>query len=168
MRHIGLLFWLKWKLLLRGYRRGASEIVGTILLLIIFLPMSLVIAYFCATSFLYGSSDTNQVILRVLLMVIYAFWLLAPMLGYALNDSYDISKLFVYPLSMRQIFTGALFGAILDRPTLLLLPTLGAVVIGYGSSLLTGCISFVAILLFLFHTLGLSQAILMADRKSVV
>jgi hypothetical protein len=162
VRYLRLLFWLKGKLLLRGYRRSASEVVGTLVLVLIFLPISLGIAYFCGTKFLNASPQDSENLLRILLLGIYLFWLLTPMLGYSLNDSYDVTKLFVYPLSMRQIFSGALFGAILDRPTLLLLPTLLSIFIGYGSSLLSGIATLLAILLFLFHTLGLSLAILMA------
>jgi hypothetical protein len=43
MRTIGLLFWLKSRLMLRNYRK-ASAVIGAILLLLVFLPISIGIA----------------------------------------------------------------------------------------------------------------------------
>ena len=41
MSYLRLLFWLKWKLLWRGYARERSARVGAILTLVFFLPLSL-------------------------------------------------------------------------------------------------------------------------------
>lgn len=160
MEHIRLLFWLKWKLLLRGYRRSKSEWIGGLLLLLIFTPISLGIAAWFAYSF-HASPPDNENWLRTALLAIYAFWLLIPILGYSLNDSYDITKLFVYPLSMRQIFAGAIAGTLLDRPTILLLPTFIVVLIGFASDPISAVIVALSLCLFLLHTLALSQAVLM-------
>lgn len=162
MQHIGLLFWLKWKLLLRGYRRNVSEWVGALLMVLILLPISLGIAFWFGIHFVREPVPENANWLRTALLAIYAFWIVIPILGYSLNDSYDITKLFVYPLSMRQIFTGTILGTLMDRPTLLLLPTFVAIGVGFISDPISGIVTFLALVLFLFHTLALSQAVLMA------
>src|SRR6478609_4903458 len=120
MQHVKLLFWLKWKLLLRGYRRSKSEWVGALLLLLVFIPIALGLSFWFGYNFVTALPPENENWLRTALLAIYVFWILVPILGYSLNDSYDISKLFIYPLSMRQIFTGAIAGTLLDRPTILL------------------------------------------------
>ena len=162
MRYIKLLFWLKGKLLLRGYRRSKSEWVGGLLLLFIFVPIALGIALWFGFHFVRAAPPENENWLRTALLAIYAFWVIIPVLGYSLNDSYDISKLFVYPLSMRQIFVGSIAGTLLDRPTVLLLPTFAAILLAFVHDPIAGVISVAALGLFLLHTLALSQAVLMA------
>jgi hypothetical protein len=162
MQHIKLLLWLKAKLLLRGYRRSKSELVGGLLLLLIFTPIALGIAAWFTHNFITAPVPENVNWLRTALLAIYAFWILIPILGYSLNDSYDITKLFVYPLSMRQIFEGAIAGTLLDRPTILLLPTFVGILIGFVRDPIGAVIIVLALLLFLLHTLALSQALLMA------
>src|SRR3712207_8128020 len=60
---------------------------------------------------LFRSRPYNEHALRGVLLAIYLFWILAPLLGYALSDTYDVTRLFVYPLTTRQIFVGAILGS---------------------------------------------------------
>ncbi len=161
MRHIRLLFWLKWKLLLRGYRRSRSEWIGAVVLVLVLTPIALGIATWFGYWFLNGGTETENW-LRTALLSIYAFWIFIPILGYSLNDTYDITRLFVYPLSMRQIFAGTIAGTLMDRPTILLLPTFVAILIGFVRDPIAAVLTVAALCLFLLHTLALSQAILMA------
>jgi ABC-2 type transport system permease protein len=163
MEHLRLLFWLKWKLMWRTYRRSTSAVVGAVLTLVIFLPMALGLAAGCALAFRALAPPVNEHVLRILLLFIYAFWVLTPLLGYALNDSYDITRLFIYPLTVREIFTGAILGSLVDFPILLLLPTLGAVLFGFSQSLFAFGTTAMVLALFLFHTLAVSQAALLAS-----
>ena len=93
MAYLRLLFWLKWKLLWRGYRRNMSAAVGAILALVCFLPMSLGIAIGCGAGFLHLPPPNNEHLLRGVLLLVYLIWLLTPLLGYALSETYDITKL---------------------------------------------------------------------------
>ena len=162
MQAVKLLFWLKWKLLLRGYRRSKSEWVGGLLLVLLLTPASLGIAGWFGYNFVIAGASEVENWLRLALLCIYAFWILVPILGYSLNDTYDITKLFVYPLSMRHIFAGQIAGTLLDRPTILLLPTFAAILYGFAHGVFSAVIDIIALALFLLHTLALSQAILMA------
>src|SRR2546421_12374151 len=128
MQYLRLRFWLKGTLILRGLRRSRASIVGVVIAVLVFLPMALGIAVACGFGFRLMQPPWNEHFLRAVLLGIYLFWLMAPLLGYALSDSYDITKLLLYPLSARQVFIGAIFGSVLDLPVLLLLPTLIAVV----------------------------------------
>src|SRR5947209_1398598 len=163
MSYLRLLFWLKWKLLWRGYRRSMSAAVGASLAILVFMPIALVIAFASAFGFGHLAPPNNEQLLRGVLLVIYLFWVMSPLLGYALSDSYDITKLLLYPVTARQLFTGAILGSLIDFPVLLLLPTLVAILIGFTSGPAALLLVLPAVALFLFHTLSLSQAIMLAS-----
>jgi ABC-2 type transport system permease protein len=163
MTYLRLLFWLKWKLLWRGYRRNTSAVVGIIAAIILFLPVSLGVAIACGVGFHYLKPPNDEHLLRAVLLVIYLIWIFGPLLGYALSDTYDISKLLVFPLTARQIFTGAILGSVIDFPVLLLLPTLAASLIGFSHGALSALLVLLALALFLFHALSLSQALILVS-----
>jgi ABC-2 type transport system permease protein len=163
MRYLPLLFWLKWKLMWRGYRRNISAAFGVIVAILAFLPMALGIAWVCGLGFRGLHPPYNEHLLRGVLLGIYLFWLLSPLIGYALSESYDITKLLVYPLTARQLFIGTIAGSLIDFPVLLLLPTLIAALVGFSQSLAAFLLVLPAVALFLFHTLSLSQAIILAS-----
>src|SRR5712691_10089700 len=106
MEYLRLMLWLKWKLLARTYRGSASALFGAIIAILIFLPLSLALATGFAYGFMALAPPLNEHLLRAVLLGVYLFWLVTPLLGYALSDTYDISKLFLYPLTSRQVFTG--------------------------------------------------------------
>jgi len=162
LQPLRLLFWLKWKLMLRGYRRNPSSAIGAVLMLLFFFPLAVVLALLCAEGFTQMAPPNNANLLRAVLLGIYLLWLLGPTMGYALNESYDITRLFVYPLSLRQIFAGAMLGSLLDVPVLLLLPTLIAILTAFTRDGPSFVFSFCAVGLFLLHTLSLSQTVILA------
>ena len=161
MQQIRLLFWLKTKLLLRGYVKSKSEWLGTLLMLFTFVPGSIAIAFVALFSYTTRAMPDKGHALELTLFGIYLFWLLIPIMGYSLSDGYDVTKLFVFPLSMRKLFTGVLLSSLLDRPVVLLMPLFLSILIGFSSGPLAILIAFPALVFFLFHTLALSQAILM-------
>ena len=167
LHHLKLLFWLKWTMTLRTMTRSKSAIVGIIFAALVFVPFALGIAVGFGWVFVrFGQEQPfiAEQTLRAVLMGIYIMWLFAPLAGFALNDSYDITKLFVYPVSVRRIFSGAILGSLLDLTTLLLLPTLLAILWGFGhASVFAFLIALLALPLFLFQTLALSQAVLLAS-----
>ncbi|HEV2471775.1 MAG TPA: hypothetical protein VGS41_03865 [Chthonomonadales bacterium] len=159
--YLRLLFWLKLKLMFRGYRRSPVSLVGVVITLIVMAPLSAAVAAFCYISF--RSWVLAPHLLRAVLTGIYILWLIAPLLGYALNDSYDITRLFIYPVTVRQIFAGAVLGSLADFPVLFLLPTVTAVVAGFGRDAATALAILAVMALFLAHTFSLSQAVLLAS-----
>ncbi len=161
MAHLPLLFWLKWTLVWRGYRRNRMAVVGMIISLLFIFPFAVAAAGGSLFGYLTQSPDLKEQILRAVLLAIYAIWLLAPVLGFVLNESYDITRLFVYPLSSRQIFLGVMFGSLVDFPVLFFLPTLLVIPFGFAGNVFALLVALLVVPLFLLHTLALSQAILL-------
>lgn len=161
MEFIRLLFWLKWKLMWRRYQRNTTVLVGTIIAIVFIMPFAFGIAISSVFGYLMLTPPWNSHLLRLILLAIYLFWVLGPLLNYALNESYDITRLFLYPLSSRQIFLGAIFGSFLDFPVLLALPTLLAILVGFIHNLPGIPIIVLAVAFFLFQTIATYQALLL-------
>lgn len=156
-----LLLWLKWTLTWRGYRQNRMKVLGTIVLLLFLVPLSGGAAagvWFLGTHYpAYAFPIT-----RVALAVIYGLWVITPLLGFPLNDAFDLTRLFAYPLSFRQIFAGSVLGSMIDLPVLIALPTLVALLALFSHSPGAWIINTVLLALFLLHTLALGQAITLA------
>lgn len=163
MTHLGLLFRLKWTLTWRANQKSASAIFGIIFAVIFLVPFSLGLAVALGFGFARLPALAAEHLLRAALLTTYLVWVLMPLLGFSLNESYDVTRLFTYPISMRRVFAGTILGALIDLPTLLLLPSLAAVLYAFGgASVAAFVITLLVLALFLFHTLALSQAALLA------
>ena len=165
MRTLRLLFWLKWKLTIRGYQRNSAQWIGAALMLLIFLPAAVAIGGLCYMGFTVSLMSLNNQthLLFAAFLGIYGLWLAAPLFGYAFNDTYDITRLFHYPVSVRRIFLGVVCGSLLDLPTLFLLPTLLAAFFGFTDSFGGAILNLIAIVLFVLHTFTLSQAVILVS-----
>lgn len=161
LQSIRMLLWLKSKLLWRSMIRGQAERIGTITLVLTLVPLSLLIAYWFGWRFIHLPVANHLDWLHFAFLCIYSVWILIPIIGYAHNDSYDITKLFTFPISINRILAGAIAGSLLDRPTLLMMPTLVAVLIGFVRDPFTFVVIPLVIVLFLIHALALNQAILL-------
>jgi len=162
-RTLQTLLWLRWKLLMRGYSRSTSRVVGTILLLVFALPFVGLIAVGLFAGFNYLLP--NQVfqatnVLFYALTGIYVFWAVSPLLQFSLNESLDITKLALYPVSQTELMIGLLISTLLDVPTLTLLLIFIGIGVAWANSLLAGVLIAVVLLLAYMHTIALSQLLL--------
>ncbi len=153
--------WLKVKLQLRGFSRSPAAIISTIMLVAIFGPISGGLAaglWFTLTHLapVYGSE-----FLEGILTVIFVLWQIAPLIGFALSDTYDVTRLFTYPLSYQQILAGVTLSTLLDVSTLFLLPALVVVWWHFTSSLLASVIVAVALAMLVCTMLLLSQTLVL-------
>jgi ABC-2 type transport system permease protein len=161
-KYLLLLFRLKGRLLWRTFTRDTTALVGVILIILLFTPLALGGAIGALAGFFLLPPAQNEQLLRGVLLAIYLFWLLSLVLGFALNEDFDISKLFFYPISPRLIFLGTLLSSLLDIFVLLLLPTMLAVVIGFSRSLAAFPLVLAGVGLFFLHTLSLIQVLRLA------
>lgn len=155
-----LLLWLKWTLMWRGFRRDRMRLIGIIVMLAIFTPMSVGLAVVCWLL----AVDTPPLapfILRAAFGIAYLLWLITPLLGFPLNESYDPTRLFVYPVSYRVIFAAAVVGGCFDLSTLLVLPVFLALLIAISHSVLAALSSLILIALFLLQTIATAQALML-------
>ena len=86
-------------------------------------------------------------------------WVMAPILGYALTEDYDLSKLLYYPIRPAQLLAGAIGGSILDFGVLLLAPILLVILVFFSHGPLGALLTLLLLGCFLLHTLALTQAL---------
>ena len=160
--YLRLLFWLKLKLVWRAYTRHLSAVIGAILAIIFLAPVAVGAAVGCWFGFHLLAPPMAEHLLRGVLLGAYLFWLVFPLIGFALTEDYDIAKLLVYPLSPRMIYAGAILGSVIDVGVLLLMPTILVVLLSFSTSGPAFLVVAATTTLFVFHTVGLSQAINLA------
>jgi hypothetical protein len=156
--HFRLLLWLKFRLLRGAFRKGRSNIIGSILMVIIFLPLSFFGA-FSIYQFAHMRPDLAPVILRAVLAGAYLFWLLTPLFGFSMNESYDPTRLFVYPVRYQTIFAANVVGSLFELSTLLFLPILIALLAATVSSAGALICGIILLLAFLLQTIAMAQAV---------
>lgn len=153
---------LKWKLTLRGYQRDGRRLLGLVLLLLFALPLAIGFSVLSLVGYFQLPGRLPFELLSGVLTAIWLLWILFPVLGFSLNESYDPTKLFVFPLATTTIFFAGVLGAFLDLPVVFLLPMLLAIVIGFGQTLAGVAFTVAALLLFILQTLAFSQTCLTA------
>ncbi len=153
---------LKVRLALRQ-GRGAIQTIGVVLMILFFvIPIGVAGGALSYVAFeeLDGAGDREA--LHLLLAGIWLFWLIFPLVGFSLNQSYDLTRLFVYPLRQITIFVGNVLACFLDPTILIVVPAFLVVAHFYSTQRAAVAITALALLLFLAHTIALSQAILWA------
>lgn len=153
---------LKVRLALRQ-GRGAAQIVGIVLMILFFIiPVGLAGGALSYVAFegLDGQGDREA--LHLLLAGIWLFWLVFPLVGFSLNQSYDLTRLFIYPLRRITIFVGNVLGCLVDPTLLIVVPAFLVVARFYSATPVEVAVTALALLLFLAHTIALSQAVLWA------
>ena len=157
------LLWLRWKLTLRGFTRSRSTLIGSIIGLLVLGPYAVMLAGGLGFGLVKLNLTLGENALRGALLLVAGIWTIGPILGFQLNEAQDITRLFVYPVPVRKLFLGAIAGCLLDLTTLLLVPTLLAVIVGAAFHGLAGAlIAVIAMPLFLFQTLAASQGVTLA------
>src|SRR5581483_3239194 len=110
------LFWLRWKLFLRGFTRDRSRIIGAIVSILFGIPIfgGIAVGTFLAYRFL--PAPANAEILFVVLSGVYLLWIVLPLLEFTANEGLDVSKLIQFPLTRPELMLSLLFSTLLDIP----------------------------------------------------
>src|SRR5579859_7861309 len=157
------LFWLRWKLLLRGYTRGSgrvSTIIGSVVLLLFSLVAGGSLAVVTFFGYRFAPAPFNSEILVLVLTGVYLLWLVSPLLQIATNEGLDVSKLSLFPLTRWELMVSLLFSTLFDVWTLFLLFLLGAVVAGWSFSLPLTLFAFLTVLVFYIQIVGVGQLVM--------
>lgn len=162
--HVGKLrwlFWLRWKMFTRSFARGgASRIIGVVILgifLAIFGGGFAITTYFAYQGL---AEPANAEVLFLVLTVIYAIWIVLPLLQVNTNEGLDLSKLSQFPLTRGELMVSLVFSTLLDIPTLGLFLMLGAVIVGWSSSSELTIFVLLTVIIFYVQLIGISQLIL--------
>lgn len=154
------LFWLRLKILTRGFQRNRASLIGSI----IFLLFVLVGAGFAAFGTFAAYRDlvqpANFEVLYLVLTGLLLLWIVLPLMEFASNEGLDLSKLQLFPLTRAEMMISLLFSTLLDIPTIGLVILLAAVVIGWGVSLPVALLSLLAMLIFYVQLVAVSQLVL--------
>ncbi|HEU5226826.1 MAG TPA: hypothetical protein VFU49_03360 [Ktedonobacteraceae bacterium] len=154
------LFWLRWKMLIRGYARDKGRIIGAIFLVLFGLPFigGIAVATFFAYRFL--PRTVGAELLFLVLTAIYLMWIVLPLLEYNINEGLDISKLALFPLTRGELMASLVLSTLLDIPTIGLLLVLIATIVGWAFSLPLAVMALLAMLIFYVQLVGASQLVL--------
>jgi len=156
------LFWLRWKLFLRGFTREKSRIISTIFMVVFGFPLFAGIALVTYIAYRFLPAPANAEILFLVLTVVYLLWMALPLLEFTVNEGLDVSKLLLFPLTRSELMVSLLFSTLLDIPMLGLILVFIAVVAGWASSLPVALLTLVAVLIFYMQVVGISQLVLAA------
>jgi len=155
------LIWLKWKLTTASYRRSRARLIWLVVMVFCFLgPAALFVSLALLAAFLTRPQPIAVELLYISLAGVWLVWLLAPVLGFSVTETYDISKQLIFPIPRLRMFLGALLGAFLDVPTLFLLPIFAVVVLGFAWTPAAPLLTVVVLAIFLVHTLALGLTVL--------
>jgi hypothetical protein len=141
--------------------RGPWAIVGILLMVLFFVvPFGIGLGAFTYMGLETLPGRDKGEFLHLVLAGVWVFWLVFPVVGFSLNQSYDLTRLFIYPISKRTIFVANLLGCFLDPTLLLVLPMFAVILLSRCGSLPAVPLVFLALALFVAQTVAFSQAVL--------
>ncbi|HHY58894.1 MAG TPA: hypothetical protein GYA08_26065 [Chloroflexi bacterium] len=122
---------LRLRLLRRQFEREPGRMVGFIVFLVIFGPLVLLLA--TASGFVYVAAPAPWPVqtMGIVLTGLWLAWIALPLFAFRTNESLDLSRLLVYPLSARDLLASALIGTLFDGPSYVTLPFFIAILIGW-------------------------------------
>jgi hypothetical protein len=154
------LFWLRTKLLLRGYSRDWRRVVGAVLLLLIAVPFLGGIALATLAGYVFRPRSEAIELLMLVLVGLYLFWSFLPLIEFGVNEGLDVTKLALYPLTRLERMISLLLATLLDIPTLGIAALFSVIVLGWSRPPAALLIVIPALLIAYIHIVGLSQLVL--------
>src|SRR5579859_3863506 len=149
------LFWLRWKLFLRGFSRDKGRIITTIIMIVFGLPFYLGIAAGTFLAYRFLPYPANMEVLFLVLTGAYLLWMALPLLEFTVNEGLDISKLTLFPLTRPELMLSLLFSTLLDIPMFGLILVFLAVIVGWAVSIPVALLTIVAVLICYMQVVGM-------------
>lgn len=162
-RHVATLLWMRWKLTVRGYRRGRAAGILSLLFSLLFIVLIVGAAAF-GTNFGYVRLP-HPLAVQLLFAVIagvYVVWIVLPLLQYSLNEGLDITKIQIYPVTRAEQMVSLVLATLMDVGTLGLLGMYVPIVLRWSPTPAAAALTVVALALAYVHTVGISQLVLAA------
>src|SRR5260221_13199497 len=97
------LFWLRWKLFLRGFARDRVRIITTIVMIVFGIPLygGLAVVTFLCYRFL--DYPANAELLFLVLTGVYLFCMPLPLFEFTANEELEVSRPSFFHLARRQL-----------------------------------------------------------------
>lgn len=160
MDRINHILWLKCRLTMRGHQASASTTVGTVILLVItfcsLIPAALLLAAFLTAFEPWRAGE----LVHVTLAMAYVVWIGFPVMGFKINEFFDVTRLLPFPVPTWELFTAGMLSSFLDISSFILYPFLAAVLFGNTESLATLPFAALVMLAFTMHTFAMGQLVL--------
>jgi ABC-2 type transport system permease protein len=129
--HLWALLRLRGKLSFRLFWREKGRIVSVLVALLFFGPMVVALAIGTAIAYRRLEDPWPSQILGLVLVALWAVWLLSPIILSAANEGADITRLLIYPITRLDLLLSIFLGTLFDYPTYLMLPLFIAILIGF-------------------------------------
>ena len=119
------LFRLRGKLTVRQFSRERGRIIGAIVVVLVFGPMIVGAAFGTAIGYRTLQNQWPTALLGGVLVAMWLIWLGFPIVATAVNESADITRLLIFPISRRDLILSTLLGTLFDYPTYLMVHLFG-------------------------------------------
>ncbi len=154
------LFWARWRMLFRGFRRSRSSLIGSIISLVLILFFAGWGAFGTYSAYRFLPAPANSEVLYLVVTGLFVLWMFLPLMEFTGNESMDISKLSLFPLTRGEMMTSLLISSLLDIPTVGLLLLFIAIVAGWAVSLPVILMTVITLLVLYVLLVGVSQLVL--------
>lgn len=152
---------LRARLTIRQFTNEPGKLVGLLISALFFVPAVLALAVASVWGYRELPGHWPSGLMGIVLTILWGIWLVMPLAAYSINQSLDLTRLLVYPLSSRELTVAVLLGAIFDFPTYLLLPFLGAILFHWYTPAMLP-ILLVGLALCFGHMIMINQLVLVA------
>ncbi|MEZ4594454.1 MAG: hypothetical protein R3D55_25410 [Chloroflexota bacterium] len=158
---VGTLFRLRGMLTLRQFTRERGRIIGAIVVIIVFGPMIAAASIGSAIGYTDLEGQWPTALFGGIMVALWLLWLGFPIIATSINESADVTRLLIFPISQRDLILSTLLGTLFDYPTYLMLPLFVAAFFGFGFTVAFPVV-IVAILLCYGHMVIIGQLVSVA------
>lgn len=120
------------KLMLRRFHRERGLLINVLLALLIFGPLVALLTFISIDGYLKVEGTVPFVTLAGILITLWLFWLLSPIIFTSLIEQANITRLLPYPINSRTLMLSLLVGTSSDYSSYFLIPIFLAIVYGFG------------------------------------
>ena len=107
------LFWLRLKILTRGFQRNRASLIGSIIFLLFVLGGAGWAAFGTFVAYRNLTQPANFEVLYLVLTGLLLLWIVLPLMEFASNEGLDLSKLQLFPLTRAEMMISLLFSTLL-------------------------------------------------------
>ncbi len=165
LRQIRTLAGLKGTLTMRSHARDTLALVQSILFAVMMVFFSIVFASGIISTFYFlrkhlgNAPDIQVMVLANLLWGIYGLWILVPVFGFRMNESYDISKLLHLPVRRTTMFLANIAGSFSDITIIIPLAALTGITFLFTMSQATLLWNMAVLIVFLVNMILCGQLV---------